>query len=99
MKLHIQFILRRNKLPRRKEGIYLHSHGGVGDIQRDGAASLLCPQGIGGPHTDVLGSWLDQGSGQELCWCPAFGSCLELEPTFLVPSLHGGEDTWGSLLG
>lgn len=67
MKLHIQFILRRNKLPRRKEGIYLHSHGGVGDIQRDGAASLLCPQGIGGPHTAVLGSWLDEGSGQELC--------------------------------
>lgn len=45
MKLHIQFILRRNKLPRRKEGIYLHSCGGVGDILCDGAASPSGPQG------------------------------------------------------
>lgn len=62
MKLHIQFILRGNKLPRRKEGIYLHSCSGVGDILSDGSASPPGPLGLGGRLPAMAGSVLGRGT-------------------------------------
>lgn len=92
MKLHIQFILRRNKLPRRKEGIYLHSCGGVGDILSDGAASPLGPRGLGSHLPAAAGSCLGRVTGRELPRCPACGSSAPL-----APFLQGEEALWGSL--
>lgn len=90
MKLHIQFILRRNKLPRRKEGIYLHSCGGVGDILCDGVASPSGPQGLGSHLSVTMGSCSGRATSWLLPWCPPCRSCWGWDPRPL--SLFCGEE-------